>query len=199
MTYQDLLIKDNGQWERYETPASDDSSPYRLYRFLTDLENILASIQDTEKILQGIRPLVRRLLTQSFWLQWQYLDPEPETGWSVSMLYDEPGFPLTIQNVTWSPGTVSPIHNHGTWGVVAILGGQEKNTFWRPHSTGSSRLEKAGEVILNPGDMIMFSPDTIHSVEVVGNEPVISFNLYGVTDYQTRFEFDLTTETKANF
>jgi predicted metal-dependent enzyme (double-stranded beta helix superfamily) len=24
-------------------------------------------------------------------------------------------------NVTFAPGVISPIHNHGTWGVVAVL------------------------------------------------------------------------------
>ncbi|WP_367142217.1 hypothetical protein [Moorena sp. SIO1F2] len=50
------------------------------------------------------------------------------------------GFFLPAQglpcSVVLSPGAVlvvgvSPIHNHGTWGVVAVISGQEKNTFWR--------------------------------------------------------------------
>lgn len=199
MAYQDLLVRENGQWDCYETASSVDISPYRLYRFLTDLEDILASTPDVETILQTVRPLVRRLLTQSAWLQWQYLEPNPKTGWSVSMLYDEPDFALTIQNVAWNPGTVSPIHNHGTWGVVAILSGQEKNTFWRPHHSNPSYLEKVSEIVLDPGDIITFLPDTIHQVEVVGDEPVVSFNLYGVTDYDSRFEFDLAMGTKIKF
>lgn len=199
MPYQDLLIQDNGQITSHDIQPDSDTPPYRLYRFLTDIEDILTTTTDNEAILHAVRPLVRRLLTQSVWLQWQYTDPDPDTDWSVSMLYDEPGFPLTLQNVAWNPGTISPIHNHGTWGVVAILSGQEKNTFWRPQSPSSSQLEKVNEIILNPGDIITFLPETIHHVEVVGDEPVISFNLYGVTDYDNRFEFDLATGTKANF
>ena len=37
--------------------------------------------------------------------------------------------------VTWLPGHTSTIHNHGTWGIVALVGGQERNRLWRrvPH------------------------------------------------------------------
>jgi hypothetical protein len=41
-------------------------------------------------------------------------------------LYQEDNFPITIQMVAWLPGNISPIHNHGTWGLVAVVSGQEK-------------------------------------------------------------------------
>ncbi|MEQ8961035.1 MAG: cupin, partial [Coleofasciculus sp. C2-GNP5-27] len=174
---------------------------YRLYRFLTDVEDILETIKDDRQRLEQIRPLVRRLLTSSYWLQGEYREPNPDTGWSVLMLYDEPEFPLTVQTVVWLPGRVSPIHNHAAWGVVALISGEEKNTFWRRtrDSEFPDRIEKVGEQILVPGDIISFMPDAIHHVEVMGTEPTITFNLYGKTDYQQRFEFDPMTHTATNF
>ncbi|MGB3639361.1 MAG: cupin, partial [Rivularia sp. (in: cyanobacteria)] len=118
-------------------------------------------------------------------------------GWSVTTLYDEPDFPLTVQTVVWLPGSVSPIHNHATWGVVAILSGEEKNTLWKKEN--SERIEKAGELIVSPGDMISFTADAIHNVEVVGDEPTVSFNLYGETNYERRYEFDPINYTATNF
>ncbi len=53
--------------------------------------------------------------------------------------------------------------------------------------------------ILLPGDIIGFTPDAIHSVEPLGDEPVITFNLYGVTEYQERFEFNPVTHSAKNF
>lgn len=182
-----------------ENQPSKSRSPYRLYRFLTDLEDILATHSHPAMILDCVSPLVHRLLTESTWLQWYDLTPNPQTGWSVAMLYDEPDFPLTVQMVVWQPGTVSPIHNHGTWGVVAILSGQEKNTFWQPQQPDAPQIQPVGEKILEPGEILTFLPETIHHVEVVGNEPVLSFNVYGVTDYQNRFEFDCATGTKSRF
>ncbi|GAB4179620.1 MAG: hypothetical protein Fur006_13080 [Coleofasciculaceae cyanobacterium] len=203
MVSQDWLVTQEGQCEVCESDSDIELStnPYRLYRFLTDLEDILEEITDERQRLQVIRPLVRRLLTSSEWLQGEYLEPDPETGWSVLMLYDEPNFPLTVQTVVWLPGRVSPIHNHATWGVVALISGQEKNTFWKRvnHQESSGEIEQVGEHILMHGDIISFLPDAIHSVEALGDEPTITFNLYGETNYEQRFEFDPVTGTAKNF
>ncbi|VEP14324.1 putative metal-dependent enzyme of the double-stranded beta helix superfamily [Hyella patelloides LEGE 07179] len=175
--------------------------PYRLYRFLTDLETVLASIPDDNRRIQAIIPLVRQLLYSSSWLHTNYIEPSPKVAWSVKMLYQEPDYPITVQTVAWLPGKMSPIHNHATWGIVALISGQEKNTFWRrsPDSQNQNRIEQVGEHILTPGDIIGFMPDAIHSVEPLGNEPTITFNIYGVTDFARRYEFDPVKHTAKNF
>jgi predicted metal-dependent enzyme (double-stranded beta helix superfamily) len=202
MESSDWLVTENGDCLACNLQESETSTGYyRLYRFLTDVEDILESTKDDRQRLEQIRPLVRRLLTSSYWLQGEYREPNPDTGWSVLMLYDEPEFSLTVQTVVWLPGRVSPIHNHAAWGVVALISGEEKNTFWRRtmDSEFPDRIEKVGEQVLVPGDIISFMPDAIHHVEVMGEEPTITFNLYGKTDYQQRFEFDPITHTAKNF
>ena len=198
----DWLVTDEGRCEVCEIPDNWEWTvkPYRLYRFLTDIEDIL-EIEGDRQRLQAIRPLVRRLLTSSDWLQGEYLVPDPQTGWSVLMLYDEIDFPLTVQTVVWLPGKVSPIHNHATWGVVALISGEEKNTFWQ--RTGDQDLPNSvkltEEKVLVPGDIISFTSEAIHSVEALGDEPTISLNIYGKTDYQRRFEFDQKLHSARNF
>ncbi|MEM1369934.1 MAG: cupin, partial [Cyanobacteria bacterium P01_H01_bin.15] len=39
----------------------------------------------------------------------------------------------------------------------------------------------------------------IHSVEPLGDEPAVTFNLYGETDFAQRFEFDALKHTAWNF
>lgn len=198
----DWLVSDNSQCQPYETITDAHSSDklYRLYRFLTDLEDILINVTDDTQRLKLICPLVRRLLNSSEWLQYEFELPNPETGWSVTTLYDEPDFPLTVQTVAWAPGVTSPIHNHATWGVVAILDGQEKNHFWQSvDEEKGGGIVKVGERLLLPGEIISFTPNAIHNIEVVGDEPTISFNLYGETNYEQRFEFDPATDKKTLF
>ena len=103
--------------------------------------------------------------------------------------------------VTWAPGSRSTIHNHATWGLVALLGGQEKNHFWRrsPTADAPHRLEPAGELLMSPGDIITFTPGAIHQVEPIGDEPTISFNLYGVTDFKQRYVFNPEAQTAKRF
>jgi predicted metal-dependent enzyme (double-stranded beta helix superfamily) len=202
MENQNWLVTDDGQVETFGT--TDVEAPervYRLYRFLTELEDLLAAVPDQRERLVEIAPMVRTLLTSAYWLQMEYKPADPNTGWAVNFLYREHKFPLTVQMVTWAPGSRSTIHNHATWGLVALLGGQEKNHFWRrsPTADAPHRLEPAGELLMSPGDIITFTPGAIHQVEPIGEEPTISFNLYGVTDLKQRYVFDPAAQTAQHF
>jgi predicted metal-dependent enzyme (double-stranded beta helix superfamily) len=203
MQGQDLFVAENGQYQVCKSARSWDllRDNYRLYRFLTEVEDILKNVEDESTRLPEIRMLVRRLIINSYWVQSQSLQPDLKTGISVLLLYDELGFPLTVQTVTFAPGTTSNIHNHGTWGVVAILKGQEKNTFWRRSSNSDfpNKIEKVGEINLSPGDLISFTPETIHQVQAIGKEPTVTFNIYGETNPKQRFEFDVTNHSAKKF
>jgi predicted metal-dependent enzyme (double-stranded beta helix superfamily) len=203
MQGRDWLVTGDGQYQACKSVRAWDllQENYRLYRFLTEVEDVLNGVEDESSRLPEIRKLVRRLIVNSYWVRSQHLESCSQTGTSVLLLYDELGFPLTVQTVTFAPGTISNIHNHGTWGVVAVLKGQEKNAFWRRNSdsTTPNKIAQTGEVILSPGDIISFTPDAIHSVQAVGDEPTVTFNIYGETDPKQRFEFDLVTQTARKF
>lgn len=203
MQGKDWFVAGNGQQQVCKSARSWDllRDNYRLYRFLTEVEDTLKNVEDESTRLPEIRKLVRRLIINSYWVQSQSLQPDPKTGISVLLLYDELGFPLTVQTVTFAPGTTSNIHNHGTWGVVAVLKGQEKNTFWRrsSHPDFPDRIEKTGEINLSPGDIVSFTPDTIHQVQAIGEEPTVTFNIYGETNPKQRFEFDIINNIAKKF
>jgi predicted metal-dependent enzyme (double-stranded beta helix superfamily) len=196
------LVNKQGICEEIEVPEIEPSdSTYRLYRFLTDLEDILANVKSDRDRIHAIVPLVQHLLTSSYWLQIADEPPDPELGWSVQMLYDEPFFPLTVQLVTWLPGTKSPIHNHAAWGIVAMINGKEKNRFWQRSASPKfpHKIAQVSDRTFSTGEIITFMPEAIHSIEAIGDEPTISFNIYGETDYEQRFEFDPDTKTAQQF
>ena len=196
------LVFPDGQYQTFGgSDVEETETVYRLYRFLSELDDILAATADEQQRLEQAVPLVRKLLTSSYWLQMEFTQPPTKPGWSVNFLYREYGWPLTAQMVAWLPGNSSPIHNHGAWGIVAIVGGSEKNTIWRrsPTSEHPDRIEQVGEMHLVPGDVVAFLPGAIHSVEPVGEEMVVSFNLYGETDFSQRFEFDPQQQQAKSF
>ena len=202
MENRNWLVTNDGELETLAAENfAEPQQTYRLYRFLTELENILADEPDDAKRLAAIAPLVRKLLTSSYWLQMEYQEPDPKKGWSVHFLYREYQFPLTVQMVAWSPGSQSTIHNHATWGLVALLGGQETNRIWRrtPTPDHPHKIELIQELTLVPGDIITFLPGAIHQVEPSGDEPTISFNLYGITDRKTRYVFNPEEQTAELF
>jgi predicted metal-dependent enzyme (double-stranded beta helix superfamily) len=202
MTHHNWLVTDQGDRQAFGDPnIPEPERYYRLYRFLTDVEDILNASPSDIDCLGAITPLVRQLLISSYWLQMDYQLPSPDQGWSVHFLYREHDFPLTVQMVCWLPGRTSPIHNHGTWGIVALIGGQERHRLWRrqPHPDYPDRIAPLDEVILNPGDVIALTSDAIHSVEPLGDEPTVSFNLYGEMRGQPRYEFNQQQQTAKRF
>jgi predicted metal-dependent enzyme (double-stranded beta helix superfamily) len=203
MQGRDFLVAGDGKLQACKSARAWDllRENYRVYRFLTEIEDVLNDVDDESSRLPELRMLVRRLIVNSYWVNSQYLEPDAKTGTSVLLLYDELGFPLTVQTVTFAPGTSSTIHNHGTWGIVAVLKGEEKNTFWQrnPRPDAENKLTATGEVHLLPGDIISFTPDTIHCVQAVGDEPTVTFNVYGETDPKERFEFDPVTHIAKKF
>lgn len=203
MKYRDLLVTSAGQWQVCKPAREWDllRTPYRFHRFLTEVEDVLEAAIDEVDSLPQLRRLVRRLITNSYWLQTQFAEPKPDSGSGVIMLYDEIGYPLTVQITTYLPGTRSTVHNHGNWGLVAVLKGEEKNTIWKRLADAQfpDRVEPTTEGILLPGDIISFTPDAIHSVTAIGDEPTVTFSLYGETHHSRRFEFDPTTHTAKTF
>ncbi|AFZ27515.1 putative metal-dependent enzyme of the double-stranded beta helix superfamily [Cylindrospermum stagnale PCC 7417] len=203
MTGKDWLVTGDGQYQACKSARAWDllRDNYRLYRFLTEVEDVINEAEDESVFLPKIRLLVRRLIVNSYWVQSQFLEPDPKTGTSVLLLYHELGFPLTVQMVSFAPGIMSNIHNHGTWGVVAVLKGQEKNTFWRRSQSVEfpDKIETTGEISLLPGDIISLTHDAIHRVKAVGDEPTVTFNIYGETDSRKRFEFDAVNHIAKKF
>jgi predicted metal-dependent enzyme (double-stranded beta helix superfamily) len=206
------LLQNDGTWHDWSdlTPLSLNPDgqrptvghrPYRLYRFLTEVEDILLTIDDPATQLAQIIPLVQQLLEQSPWFYFNPLTPDPDTGWAIETLYDEPEFPLTLQLVAWAPGSTSPVHNHGCWAIVALLQGTEINHVWHrsPTDDHPDRLTPAPSQTLTSGDILGILPDAIHQIAAQGDRPTISFNLYGPTNYGDRYEFDRAAHTAHNF
>jgi predicted metal-dependent enzyme (double-stranded beta helix superfamily) len=96
---------------------------------------------------------------------------------------------------------VHSFHNHGNWGVVAILKGEERNTIWKrtPDPQFPDWVEPISEVTLLPGDIISFTPGAIHSIVALSDEPTVTFSIYGETHHSKRFEFDPVSHTAKNF
>ena len=207
MKTADWLVKEDGVCRLCKSVREWDllAEEYRLYRFLTEVEDIirLATAEgiDEESSLSGLRMLVRKLILNCYTVKTSLPEPNQKTGVSVVMLYDELGFPMTIQTEMNLPGTTSPVHNHGTWGVVMVLEGKQKNTFWQRDPTAEfpDKIARVGERIIEPGDIISFTTEAIHSIEAVGDEPTITFNLYGETHGGKRFQFDIDKQTAKHF
>ena len=207
MTKQDWLVKNSGKCILFNSPRDWDllnsSCPYRLYQFLMELDDII-SVANREKetedeYLLKLRHLTRKLIVNTHWISNNI--PISDKEIDISTLYDEPGYPYTLQREIMLPGSSTFIHNHGTWGIVATLQGMQKNILWKSSPTPDypHKIEKTEEKLFKAGDIISFTTNAIHSVEAVGDEPSITLNIYGETDALKRLKFDIIRNLSYRF
>lgn len=95
---------------------------------------------------------------------------------------------FSLYALVWLPGQWTPVHDHGTWGIVGVVSGklQERNFIRNDKLSKDSRenieLLEAGSVLLSPCSTTSFVPNPDH-IHITGNpsqeETVISLHLYG--------------------
>lgn len=203
MEGRDFLATNDGSYQVFQPPREWNllRNSYYFHRFLTEVEDAIENVEEESIALPKLRLLVRQLIVNSYWIRTQAPEPSHKTGISTRLLYDEIGYPLTVQLVSCLPEVKSSIHNHGTWGIVVVLEGKEINTLWRrvPDVEFRDRIEPTCEITLLPGDIIGFTPDAIHSIQSKGEGTTVTFNLYGETHHLQRYEFDAIAHTAKNF
>ncbi len=114
----------------------------------------------------------------------------------IYLLSDEEGGNYSLYLISVLPLGPSPIHDHGTFAVIAGLDGEEENTIYKRtddrSEPGRATVEEDYRVVLKSGDAIAFMPQDIHRINVVSASPTRHFHLYGKGfDQQTdRLEFN---------
>lgn len=83
---------------------------------------------------------------------------------------------LTMLKVCFPSGRRTPPHDHGTWAMILLLSGEEKNTLYR---CDNGKLRKASEVTLTPGTVLPMRAETVHVAESIGERPAIGLHVYG--------------------
>jgi len=69
---------------------------------------------------------------------------------------------LVVLHAVWAPRMRFPPHDHRTWAVIGIYGGDEENTFYR---RGEPGIVEAGARSVREGEVVVLGPEVIHSVD----------------------------------
>ena len=91
----------------------------------------------------------------------------------------------------------SPVHDHGTFAIIAGLEGYEHNTLYTrsddEKGPGSATLSAREERVLGPCDALALMPEDIHHIDNQHTQPTRHLHLYGTAfEHQTgRLEFDV--------
>lgn len=144
------------------------------------------------------RVLREALSDETDWLDQQHQTREGE-DWMLHPLYRGPDGSLSVLAAVFRPGVVCPAHDHGSWAVVGVYCGRERETRYR-FSGRAGRLVVA-RVLISPRGTVTVVPDgTIHTVEALDGHDAVSIHVYG-TDIVTqhRHTYDLASGAATPF
>lgn len=168
---------------------------YTLAQFVIDLKSIASAHQDIHELLKAVRPIAVRLSASEDLRRKMNKVTDPEQGFGFQVLHEESDHSLAVALLSWLPGRGTPPHDHGTWGVVVGVEGDERNTFWKRvddcSRPGYAELEKISERMFQPGEAIGLTPAIIHSVYNPSDQISVSLHVYGKNvNHTARSRFD---------
>jgi len=145
-----------------------------------------ASAEPADRVI-AIAPLMRELLNgdRSFLTEAHYRSDADH--YARNAIHIDPDGHLSLFALVWLPGQWTPVHDHGSWGVVGVLEGLlEERAYMAADGDITAdtgiRLRRGGVVLLNPGAVTSFvpNPDHIHMTGVAEGRPrCVSLHLYG--------------------
>lgn len=175
---------------------------YSLDEFVHDMEELMVSQPDTQKIFDTGSSWLQRLTRSVDVIRPEFRVPavngsRPNHG--TYLLYQGDSG-LSITAVVWGPGEHLGPHDHRTWGMIGILDNTITETRYRRvddrNREGYAQLEKDREDNFKPGEITLLVPDLdeIHQMDNFTERPTVEIHVYG-DDLRTidRSRYDLET------
>jgi predicted metal-dependent enzyme (double-stranded beta helix superfamily) len=144
---------------------------------------------DPADCVLALAPLMLDLIDQAG----TFLAPEHyrsnAAGYTRNLVFNAPDASLSLYAIVWLPGQWTPVHDHGSWGVVGVVEGvlEERSYVRLSPDRGADTdidLARGGVILLRAGAVTSFvpNPDHIHVTGVPADRPrAVSLHLYGRT------------------
>lgn len=157
-----------------------------LRQFIDDSRRVSAGCAAADCV-DAILPLMQSLLTGPLdFIENAHRRSDPDHYARNAIHLSDDGS-ISLFALVWQPGQWTPVHDHGTWGVVGVAEGLlEERAYQRTDDAGDANegisLARGGSVMLPPGAVTSFvpNPDHIHRTGVAEDrDACLSLHLYG--------------------
>lgn len=148
----------------------------RLRSFVVDFTRLVDGAPDEPLLLGAGATLLAGLVANDDWLPKECAVADRER-YQQFLLHCDPLERFSVVSFVWGPGQSTPIHDHGTWGLIGMLRGAELSHDWDPATGRTTRTTR-----LEPGAVATLSPriGDVHKVEnAFGDRMSISIHVYG--------------------
>jgi predicted metal-dependent enzyme (double-stranded beta helix superfamily) len=160
-----------------------------LERFIAQSTECSCEFAEPADCVLALAPLMLELIEEAgTFLEPQHYRSDPD-HYARNLIFATPDGNLSLYALVWSPGQWTPVHDHGSWGVVGILEGvlEERGYVRLSPDRGVDEginLARGGVILLGRGAVTSFvpNPDHIHVTGVPVDRPrAVSLHLYGRT------------------
>jgi predicted metal-dependent enzyme (double-stranded beta helix superfamily) len=173
-------------------------SDYRLHDFVADLTRLVEREQAGRALIASTRALMGPLV-ETAGLVGTAIARRSDRGYSRNLLYHDPHDRFVVLALFWEPGYTTPIHDHGTWGAMAVYKSQLKVVNYVRSDVGREqpglrRIEPVSTLIEDRGSVSWVLPpdEEIHHIENATSKTAMSLHVYG-KDIRRTNRYDLKT------
>lgn len=175
-----------------------------LDTFVASTSACLRKCSEPADCTLALAPLMLNLLSRAdeFMLPRHYRSEA--SGYTRNLILDASADGFSLYSLVWLPGQWTPVHDHGTWGVVGVVEGVlEERSYVRGSSDRGAdsdiELLRGGVILLSRGSVTSFvpNPDHIHITGVPEERPrAVSLHIYGrmMSDFNT---YDVAAGTRT--
>lgn len=182
-------------------PAERGLTP-EMRRFVSEVARIVGEGGGEHIVTLRVAVELSSLLRESDILDERCTRPKLDQ-YALYPVWIAPRGEFSIAAAVWGVGQVTPIHDHGTWGVIGIYRGVEHETRYRlVHAPGAGPLQRLSERDIREGEVIVCctSDQDIHQVSCGSQIPCVGIHVYGADIGRTeRHVYDAGTGARRAF
>jgi 3-mercaptopropionate dioxygenase len=149
----------------------------RLLEFAKQAQRAALHGSDETTITAQITQLLQQLLEAGFAIPAEYRTPRPDHYVMYPLGASET---ISIACAVWGVGQSTPVHDHGTWGVVGIYDGSEYEIRYDPPAGGAA-MRQVQTTDWQPGSVTVCctSDQDLHSVACSSSVACVGIHVYG--------------------
>lgn len=157
------------------------SKKVSVNQFPVSLQCLIFLLSQTKHLTSDrvYQSLLHANISQSELMPWANFNHPVGDSYGRQLVYDGGYFEVMV--MSWLPGDVSAIHDHGQaqWGAVQCFG-QAIHTVYE---LVGQKLQTKVEFPLFPSRIVEVDHDLIHQMSNYSNEPFLTLHVYGCSDF----------------
>jgi predicted metal-dependent enzyme (double-stranded beta helix superfamily) len=159
--------------------ANTNTGYPELDSFIQDVEQIVQSGGIEEVLISKIKTRMQQLLKSEKVLPDQYMQPQPTSALYPLHVAQDESFSIAV--TVFNVGQPSPMHDHGTWGVIGVVKGVEHEIKYARPSRENEPLTVVQDRYIREGEVgiCCSSEQDLHQVECASLMPCIGIHVYG--------------------